>query len=664
VITKSLLHILVISILGLLIYSNTFNVPFTFDDKPNIANNPAIKNIHLLLDAAQAKAGILDPLLKPAMASRIVGYATFALNYRVHGLSVFGYHLVNIVIHLGNAVLVYFLAILLLEAATAASPDSPENGEGTSRLIAFLSALLFVSHPVQTQAVTYVVQRFASLATFFYLLSVFGYLKSRSGCKMQPYYMISLASAVLAMKTKEFSFTLPFVLGLIEIMFFKEKFFKRAVYLLPFALSILIIPLTILASNGSASSLEFGASPDIGRWDYFLTQLTVIIVYLKLLVLPISQNLDYDYPLYHSFFTPRVLASVFVLGSLISLGIFLWTVSKKEVWYARRALVAAFGIFWFFITLSAESSIVIIKDFIFEHRLYLPSIGLFIAFITLVTVLKDALGSKSNFLGRFVVPCAGVMILIYADATYARNMVWLDEITLWRDTVNKSPRKSRPRNNLAIAYYDGWILDKALEENRISLNLKPDPGVHVNIGNDYLRMKEFEKARKEFTEAAALKPAYEKAYFGSATAYFMEKRYSEALNSSEMAIRIKPNYAEAINMAGMIALAQGYRQDALKRFLLSISFKPDFSLAHNNAGNVYYQLGNYPAALLEYKEASSLDPGYLDPHLGMAKTYHDTGRLKDAVNECQIVLRLNPFRHDASKLLETVNLAAKRTMGN
>ena len=290
-------------ILGTIIYSNTFNSPFTFDDGLYVADNPAVRDPLLLLDSAKVDALPNNMgTVKDQFRNRIAGHFTFWLNYRMHGLSVIGYHLVNLLIHLLNALLVYLLVRLtfktpFLRGRTAV--DSSFNAN-TCKLIAFLCALLFVAHPVQTQAVTYIAQRFTSLATLFCLLSLTLYIKARisgQSAHRYAYYFISLVSAILAMKTKEISFTLPAIITLYELMFFEGGLKKRIVYLSPFLLTMAIIPLTLLYPGSSGSMLK-GISDvsvetaSISRADYLFTQFSVIATYIRLLFLPVDQNLD------------------------------------------------------------------------------------------------------------------------------------------------------------------------------------------------------------------------------------------------------------------------------------------------------------------------------------------------------------------------------------
>ncbi|MBI4691537.1 MAG: hypothetical protein HY754_14925, partial [Nitrospirae bacterium] len=368
-------HLFLIAIVGFLAYSNTFHVPFVFDDVHNIVENFFIKNPGNFIEPSKAKGSQLYSFFK----SRYIGYLTFALNYRLNSLNVTGYHIFNLTIHILNAILVYWLVTLTLKTPafsyqlSAISYQDHKEDEKIRRWedknfsssqvlnfstsIALFSALIFVSHPIQTQAVTYIVQRFASLATFFYLLAIVMYIKfrihdtkkmhdagytihdkenptacimdrescivSRASCIM---YLASLFSAVLAMKTKEIAFTLPIVIILYEFMFFTESRFtihdsrftvhdsrfKRILYLIPIFLTMLIIPLTLIDIGIPAGELieDVGkvtkGNTTLTRWEYLFTELRVVVTYIRLLFPPGNQNLDYDYPVYSSFFNPPI----------------------------------------------------------------------------------------------------------------------------------------------------------------------------------------------------------------------------------------------------------------------------------------------------------------------------------------------------------------------
>jgi len=472
---RSIIHSIVLIFVLLLAYSNTLHAPFVFDDQLNIVNNEQIKDLQNF-----SNSNILSD-------RRYLGNLTFALNYRIHGLEVTGYHIVNILIHIVNALLVYALVLLTLKTPWM------RDRLGTSPLLSYLplgAGLLFAVHPLQTQAVTYIVQRFASLATLFYLGSLVLYIRARLAQRKGPsiaWYVGSVLCAVCAMKTKEIAFTLPVMIVLYEVFFFRGKWGKRILVLIPLVLTMLIIPLSMLGVDkplgeiiGDISEATQVQSP-LSRWEYLATQGRVIMTYLRLVVLPVNQNLDYDYPIYRSLFDPAVLGSFGVLLLLAGAGVYLYMRSRRGEPLQR---LIAYGIFWFFITLSVESSVIPITDVIFEHRMYLPSVGVFLAIGAAGVFIARKLKEKKREVKKGIAAGFTVIILLLAVVSFVRNRTWGDEITLWEDVVSKSPQKARPYLGLGKAYIDEDRTNDAMEAFQTALRLKPDYAeAHNNLGS-------------------------------------------------------------------------------------------------------------------------------------------------------------------------------------
>jgi len=460
-------HLILIVLLGSLAYSNTFNAPFTFDDYIAIVNNPIIRNFDFFKSPFSNVNVNLTESYKVATRTRLLGFFSFAINYHWHKLDVTGYHIVNLVIHLLNGILLYFFVRELFKTPYFAKITK----KGTESYIPIFVSLLFTLHPIQTQAVTYVTQRFVALASFFFLLSILFYTKRRliSGRKSIFYFIISLFSAIFAMYSKEIAFTLPIILVLYEFFFFRGTNKERLILLLPYLLTMFIIPLTMIFSrhiysNNTDVILALKTynqqAQSISSFDYLFTQFRVIVTYLRLLVLPINQNLDYDYPIYNSFFLTPVISSFLFLLGIFATAIYFYINSRNIYSYNR---VYSFAILWFFITLSVESSIIPIDDVIFEHRVYLPSIGFFIFFVFSFLTMFNKI-----FKMRLTLLC--IILIMLLSATYLRNKVWMDEKSLWHDIAEKSPRKARVWVNLANAYRDQPVKQKIYLEKALSLN--------------------------------------------------------------------------------------------------------------------------------------------------------------------------------------------------
>lgn len=556
-------HLLLVALVGLLAYANSFSVPFFLDDQGSIVENIVIKDLHRFLSG---EGYAYNP-------RRFVGYLTVALNYRFGGLDVTGYHVFNLAVHVVSAWLVYGLVLLTLRTPfftqrgeAGAEPDLP-------RFIPLCAALLFVAHPVQTQAVTYIIQRFASLVTLFFVLSLYCYgkarvLQERKGAfgKALLLYAGGAAAAACAMKTKETAFTLPFVILIYEFLFFRMSALKKLLLLAPVIIGSLVVPLSIIGTGRPIgqliSDIDAAArvTPDLPRLDYLFTQFTVIARYLRLLFLPVGQNLDYDFPIQRSFAAPPVLLSLALILALLALAVFLLRRSAKGEPLLR---LASFGILWFFVTLSVESSIIPIPDVIFEHRVYLASVG---AFATLAVFAYLLLKRYPVHVRAGVL---GAVIVVLAGATFARNQVWGSGISLWSDVVRKSPQKGRPHYNLARFLAQENRSDEALAHALQAVRFEPSNPLAYNlIGQIMGKNGNYVQAAAALDEAIRLDPGLVGAHMNLGDVYRLAGLTGKALDEYEMALRLTPGDASIYYKMGL-ALAGGNDLEKAVVFLRS-----------------------------------------------------------------------------------------------
>jgi hypothetical protein len=291
----------------------------------------------------------------------------------MHGLDVTGYHVINLFIHINAAVLVYLF--MLFSFRTPFLSDSSLGDY--SRHIAIVTALLFAVHPIQTQAVTYIWQRVASLATMFYMLSLVMYIKwrlkneltiksskligIREKAESWLFYALSFISAILAMKTKQIAFTLPVMIVCYELIFFKGQIKNKIIYLLPLILTMLIIPFDLFNMNQSTVGVigdmehNLRGNTDLTRKEYLLTSISVISTYVRLIFLPINQSVDYDYPTYTSIFDTKVLASLVFILFIITTTVYMFHRYKDKTAHIRLII---YGVLFFFISLLLEQSVI------------------------------------------------------------------------------------------------------------------------------------------------------------------------------------------------------------------------------------------------------------------------------------------------------------------
>ena len=489
-------------VLGALAYSSSLRGEFVFDDLVQIVDNPAIRDL----------GSFLGPSGYRMLPNRYVAYVTFALNYLAGGYDPFGWHLVNVAIHLANGVLVWALVVLAFRSPRLRSSALVP----ASRAIAFASAALFVSHPLTTQAVSYVVQRLASLATFFYLLSVVLYMTwrlSRATPGPRALYVGVLVSALLAVRTKEIAFTLPVAMALVEWAFL-DGGRRRWLPILPVAALALLIPLALVDLGMPASPAPVSAERSIrvpipaGRHDYLRTQAVVVTRYLGLLALPVGQAVDHDVAIRRSWLAPDVAGSAFLLASLAAFGA--WMAWRSTQRGGRPALdpsvrLVALGIGWFFLTLSVESSLVPIADVMNEHRAYLPSSALLPAAVTLLALLLRRV--DPGHVVRDIAIAGGLAASVLGVVTWNRNLAWRNGETLWSDAAAKSPGHFRPVSNLGFLLSTQRRYPEATTVLRRGVEIDPaSAAARVQLGVALFLGGKLEEAEVELRRAVALDP--------------------------------------------------------------------------------------------------------------------------------------------------------------
>jgi len=596
---------LVLLVLVALIYSNVFTAPFIFDDLKYVVDNAFIRDLSNFYSLS---------------GTRYVVFLSFALNYAVGGLSPGGYHLLNIAIHALNSILVYLLVRGLFEALAFRAGQGAEH-EDAGFLVAFMTALVFAVHPMETEAVAYVSQRFASLAAFFYLLSLVFYIRSRLALMARKsgagaaLYVIAFIAGILAQKSKETAFTLPAVIILVEFLFFQRGrlSIKKGALAAPFLALFAIIPLDLfyMGRGGGAGGiagklrlLQLEELATLSRHDYLLTQFRVLVTYIRLLFIPVGQRGDYDYTVYHSFFTLSVLLSFLFLLFLFVLAVYLALRS------ARRGqaflLLAAFGMLWFFITISVESSIVPIKDVIFEHRVYLPSMGVFLSAVSLYFAVA---GRRGRGLSRGVIIFPLVVVLVLSILTYRRNRVWGSDLSFWGDVVSKSPKKARGFNNLGNSYYNRGQVKEAIRHYRRAIALKNDDyEAYNNLGSALLAEGRAERALGKFRRAMGLRPDYAAAYSNAALALVALNRPGEAIKYARSALALRPGLAGAHNALGMALVDLGSVNEGVIQLREAARLNPASGDFANNLGLALLRAGRPAEAVDALKRAVALQP--------------------------------------------------------
>lgn len=581
---------LIILILTGVLYANTLNAGFFFDDNRSIVYNHDIRSLDLLLPNWFR------------LHYRFISRLTFFLNYQIGELNTFSYHVTNVIIHSLSALTVYGIALVLIANPFVNRPVNQSGNAHQNRRhlqVAFFVAALFAVHPVQTQAVSYLAQRDASLAGMFYFLSLLFYLLSVRN-RSWRLKVVSWMSFVLGLYSKMIVITLPIVILACAICF--EEHQKARVWSLlkragPYLLIVGgMLTLYYALSGQAAVILKPERHVSHSRSEYFLTQFGVLCTYLRLMFLPYGQTLDYDYPIQSNLMGVSVLMPLMML---VLIGIFMVKLFKKN-----RLL--CFSIAWFFITISIESSIIPLSDVINEHRLYIPMMG-FCLFVGWGFYL---LMGRQFQLYRILM--VGILIAC-SLLTYRRNQLWASEPLFWQDVIAKAPAKVRPVINLANYYEDQGNCEEAI---RYALKaVEMDPGVAQTydiLGLCHAKMGNRQKAVTYFNKAIAVNKEYVKAYNNLAVVYDQMNNLKSEIEILKQAIRIKPDYHAAHANLGIAYGKSGKYKEAVQSLEKAIQLNPADKKSLFNLGVVYSKLGDFNNARNQMNQLGHLDPAQRD----------------------------------------------------
>ncbi len=592
-------------------YSGTFAVPLVFDDHPSIALNGSLRHL----------GTAFSPPVNTTVGGRPILNLSLAANYAFGGLAVGGYHAVNLAIHILAG-----LTLLGIVRRTLAA-----RGQRSATLIAFSAALLWTLHPLQTESVTYIIQRAESLMGLFYLLTLYFFIRGAEAATpgRSPWFALSVAACFLGMATKEVMASAPLVILLYDRTFvagsFAEAWRRRRPVYAGLASSWLVLAILVVSEHGRGGTA--GAASGVSPWSYALTQFPAIVHYLRLCVLPYPQVFDYGRAL--EIRAIRVVPCALVVACL------LWATARGLVRGTAGGFLGAF----FFGVLAPSSSVVpVATETMAEHRMYL----------SLAPVIVLAVVAIYRWLGRAALPVCLVLAASLAFATWQRNTTYHSEESLWRDTLERLPDNERAHNNLGyeLSRQPGR-LSEAVTQYEAAVRLKPGYAeAHSNLGNALDSLGLTREAIAEYEDAVRLEPALAEAHCNlGRVLQTVPGRLDDAIGQYEEALRLRPDYAEAhFGMGSALERVPGRLSEAVTQFGEALRLKPDYAQAHNNLGlALSMEPGRAGDAIAEYEEALKLKPDYAEAHFNLGFSLETMpGRLGDAVSQYEEAVRLKP----------------------
>ena len=629
---KRLLALFFFTLIIVLIYSNSFNASWHLDDRSNIVDNRGLHITNLQTDSL-LRTFFTDPHSGGAITDRLyrpIACLTFALNWYFGKDRVFGYHVVNILIHILTAYLLFLTIINILQ-----SPNLKSQYQGKENFIAVLAAVLWAINPIQVQTVTYIVQRMASMAAMFYILSLYLYLKSRQS--EQPVCRIFLllgcvAGFLLALGSKENAATLPLAVILIEMICFQDlnsQRVKRAFWGGTIAVGGLLVVLSaLLLLPGSPFEFVKGFS---GRpftlLERLFTEPRVVFFYLSLIFYPLPARLsiEHDITVSTSLFDPwTTLPAIFFHIVLIGFGLF----------QIKKRPLLAFAILFFYLNHVIESTILPL-ELIFEHRNYLPSLFLFLPVAAGFKALLNHY-EKRNKTFRFVLICSLILIIVGIGAgTYIRNMAWITEKALWEDAMQKAPNSHRPLHNLAWSHYTKiGDYDKSIELYEKSLELRTNndyanPTAMSNLALLYVQKKKYQEAIELWQNALNLRPNDDVIRHRYVIGLVEMQNWDAALDNLNQLMARYPRHFDFTYLKGYVLLNQGQFDVALQYFERCLGLVYEDQQALLGVGICNNLMGHYERAEAIFRRVLEHAPNDELSLLWLVETNLNTGDQQD-----------------------------------
>jgi len=579
----------------ILAYANSVAGVFVFDDVPAIVENPTLR-------APGDVVGLLAPPGDEAgtVGGRPVVNLSLAVNYAIGGVQPRGYHLVNIAIHAASALLLFGLIRRTLDRLRPSSQ---------SRSIAFVAALLWAVHPLQTEAVTYVVQRAESLMGLFYLLTLYSFVRytEPDGAGAAPvgpaagrrrWAVAAVLACLLGMATKEAMVSAPLVVLLYDRTFvagsFGRAWRRRRKLYLAMAATWVLLAVLIASTHGRGGSAGFGGPA--GVWPYALTQCRALVHYLGLAFWPDRLVFDYGTALVHN------------LGEVRPQALLLVLLFAASAWALIRHPRMGFPVVSFFALLAPSSSLIpIATEPMAEHRMYLPLAAVSAVVAIAVFAALARLAPRAARIGFCALGIAAALVL--GAATVRRNRDYRSELALWADTVAKMPRNPRAHNNLAQAALAAGDAAQAAAEFAAALQADPDYApAHYNLGAMLLDSGRPQEAIPHLEKALAAPRHQAELRLLLGEAFERTGKYAPAADYFRAALRLAPGDSEAAFGLGNNLAAQGRYAEAVGAFRLAVAGAPERAQIRNNLANALLFSGNAEQAVVEYREAVKRDP--------------------------------------------------------
>jgi Tfp pilus assembly protein PilF len=636
-----------------LIYANTLHHPWQLDDYPNIIDN---SQVHMYeLSMASIKSGFYGSPFQNS-PDRPLSYLSFALSWLYGKNDVTGYHVVNIMIHMITALMLYLTILNLLQ-----TPNAGKWDQDSLYFIALFSAVFWSIHPIQIQAVTYIVQRMAAMAALFYLIGIFFYLKARmtiARIYQTIFWGLCILSFFLGIASKNNAILLPVSLLLIEIIFFRDLSLKS---IQKKAAVILFASVFIIAGAGVILFMENGLNQVFDAYNRrpftmgqrLMTQPVILLFYLSQIFYPIAHRLSitHDVTYATSLFQPWYI--FFAIGMVILLIGF----ALRQI---RKTPMLSFAILFYFGNHVIESTILPL-EMVFEHRNYLPSFFLFVPIAMGIKKMLDHYSAIKRPMYYLLVGFICALMVGIGFSTYIRNWDWRSFKSLWEDAAQKAPQSARPLHNLAWGYYaPTGQYDKAIELYKTALSLKDSQlsfkaTLYINMAGIYhQRLKDYQTAVDFAGKAIEISPDLISAQLVMCNSMVMLGQYDETLARLDKLLETQPTNPDMNYLKAFILMKTSRSEPALTYFRKCLQMTPNSWRYLRETGACLTQMGYYDRGYWYLSLARKVDSKNVGVLLALADNRLKKGSLDEAATHIQPLIQITGVEH-IEAILEEVS---------
>lgn len=592
-------------------YANSVNGPFVFDDLASIPANPTLRDLGDL-------GAVFSP---PGQGVTVTGRpwlnASFAVNYAISGLSPRSYHLVNIAIHTMAALLLFGVVRRTLLRPLLA----PRFGAAALPLSGTI-AVLWALQPLQTESVTYVVQRAESLMGCCYLFTLYAFIRSLDPGRPRVWQIAGWLGCLAGMATKEVMISAPLMIVLYDRILgagsWADVWRQRSHVHGAFAATWLLLAALVLHADSRGGTSGLGVP--VRALDYWATQPAAIVHYLSLALWPNPLVFDYGTPWREG--TAPLLAAGAMAAIVLGLG----------GWLLWKGRPTALLVVWFFAILAPTSVVPGARQTMAEHRMYLALAPVLIALVL----------SGYRWLRIGPAPwlaLAGAVALL----TATRNRDYRSELRLWNDTVAKAPTNPWARDNLGKALADAGRHRDALAQHQTAIRLRPyDPKSHFGAGNAWMALQHYANAIAEYREALRHDPAYLEARVNLGIALYTDRQFDAAAQTFAEAIRQHSDRADLHAFLGNALVRTGAMSDAERELRRALELNPRLADAAYNLGALYLQQQKWAEAREALNRSVQVDPHQARTHAALGISFAQLGQLPEAIIAFKAAVRLNP----------------------